>query len=158
VKESTTLREGDVFCWHYKNDEEYRKQHQQSGTAYWCLDNKCVVVDGELQDTYWSGPKETQFRSNDRILDIDKVDLEFICNVNDVEVIEKWQTEDYDKVYNLSYQKGCYKLFAIDKDAKPSNKALIAKWERKLEEAESDKRSAEFNIKWAKEELEKLKS
>ena len=79
-------------------------------------------------------------------IDLNKVDLEFVCNLNDIRFIYKWQTEDYDKVYDLSRQKRCYPCFAIDKGAEVSNKALLVKYQHHLQKAESNKRSAEWDI------------
>lgn len=141
----TELKEGDVYKWYYKNDAEYRRNN--SSTAYWCMDNRCVVKNGELVDTYWEGVNSLlRTSSNSTILDPEKVDLEFICNLNDIEFIKEYQIEDYDKIYNLSHQKGCYKVFAIDKDAEVSNKALRTKYSKLLEQAEYQKRSAEYDI------------
>lgn len=140
------LKDGDVYKWYYKDDLEYRRKCS-GGTAYWCMDNRCVVINGDLVDTYWDGvynPLRTS--SNSTILDPKKVDLEFICNLNDIEFIKEYQIEDYDKVYNLSHQKGCYKVFAIDKGAQVSNKALRTKYSKLLEQAEYQKRSAEYDI------------
>ena len=137
------LKEGDVYKWYYKDDLEYRRKCS-GGTAYWCMDNKCIVRSGELVDTYWDGVKRASSSSN--ILDPEKVNLEFICNLSDIEFIKEYQIEDYDKVYNLSHQKGCYKVFAIDRDAQISNKALRAKYSKLLEQAEYQKRSAEWDI------------
>lgn len=139
------MREGDIYKWYYKNDSEYRAKCG-GGTAYWCMDNCCVVKSGELVDTYWAGVHPDRFSSNSTILDPEKVDLEFICNLNDIEFIKEYQIEDYDKVYNLSHQKGCYKVFAIDKGAQVSKKALRAKYHKLLVEAEYQKRSAEWDI------------
>jgi len=139
------LKEGDVYKWYYKDDLEYRRKCS-GGTAYWCMDNKCIVRSGELVDTYWDGVDLSRLSSNSKFLNPDKVDLEFICNVSDVDFIQKWELEDYDKVYNLSHQKGCYPCYAVDKGVGTSNKALLVKYKRGLEEAESNKRSAEWDI------------
>jgi len=45
------MREGDVYRWYYKNDEAYRQANPS--TAYWCMDNQCIAIDGQLVDTYW---------------------------------------------------------------------------------------------------------
>jgi hypothetical protein len=150
----TDLKEGNVYKWYYKNDAEYRRNN--SSTAYWCMDNRCIVRNGELVDTYWSGVDSEYPSSNSHYLDADKVDLEFICNVNDVEFIKKYEIEDYDKVYNLSYQKGCYPCYAIDKGAQVSNKALRTKYQGLLDKAHSDKRSAEYNIEYYSKLIEEL--
>jgi hypothetical protein len=148
------MKEGDVYKWYYKNDAEYRRNN--SSTAYWCMDNRCIVRNGELVDTYWDGVSSTRLSSNSSYLNPEKVDLEFICNVNDVEFIKKYEIEDYDKVYNLSYQKGCYPCFAIDKGAQVSNKALRIKYQGLLDKAHSDKRSAEYNIEYYSKLIEEL--
>lgn len=143
--ENIILKEGDIFKWFYKNDLEYRRNNQN--TAYWCMDNQCVVRDGVLIDTYWLGVDlSASISSNAFQLDISKIDLEFVCNLYCTKFIKEYEIEDYDRVYNLSYQKGCYKVFAIDKDAQVSKKALRAKYVRKLEEAEYHKQCAERDI------------
>lgn len=139
------MREGDIYKWYYKNDSEYRAKCG-GGTDYWCMDNQCVVVNGELVDTYWDGVRLDRLSSGSAILDPEKVDLEFVCNLNDIEFIKGYQIEDYDKVYNLSHQKGYCKVFAIDKGSQVSNKALRAKYSKLLEQAEYQKRSAEWDI------------
>lgn len=148
MKEGISIREGDVYRWYYKNDTEYRASCG-GGTAYWCMDNQCYATErsGEiyLLDTYWIDYGQEYIGNEVTYVDPEKVDLEFVCNLHDVEFI-KYGMEDYDKVYNLSRQKGCYKAFAVDKDATVSNKALHAKYQRELEKAESDKRCAEWDI------------
>lgn len=89
MKEGVSLREGDIYKWYFKNDAEYRGKCG-GGTAYWCMDNRCVVKNGELVDTYWEGVyNPLQTSSNSKILDPEKVDLEFVCNLNDIEFIKK---------------------------------------------------------------------
>lgn len=157
-----TIKEGDVFRWHYKNDAEYREQNRT--TAYWCLDNQCVAVNRDdciyLVDTYWCGLEPRLIGQNDTVLDPEKVDLEFICNTNDVIGLHSWEVEDYDVVYNLSYQKGCYKEYATDAEAYkrgPSKTAVLKKLEGQLYKAYIDKHSAELSIEWVTKQIEELK-
>ena len=77
------MKQGDVYHWYFKNDNEYRAKNQS--TAYWCMDNKCFVTeDGELVDTYWTGVDATHISSSSSYLNSNRVELEFICNLNDV--------------------------------------------------------------------------
>lgn len=156
MREGISLREGDVYRWYYKNDVEYRQK--SPSTAYWCMDNQAVVHNGNLIDTYWLYMDKEQIieSSSCHHLDIDKIDIEFVCNLNDVRFIDKWQVEDFDKVYNLSRQKRCYPLYAVDKDAEVSNKALRTKYENMLYQAYQDKSSAEYNIEYYSKLLEEL--
>lgn len=160
------IKEGDVFRWFYKNDSEYRAKHSGSGTAYWCMDNQAVAFNYNdklvLVDTYWDGPDYNLIRVSDntKFLDIDRVDLEFICNINDLQGLQSWGIEDYDEVYNLSYQKGSYKVFATDLEAYrkgPSKSAVLKKLETQLQRANGDLRSAQWSIERIEKEIEGLK-
>ncbi len=151
------MKDGDVYLWQFKNDLDYRKSCG-GGTAYWCLDQQAVVVDGELMDTYWVywDKEGVKCGSTNSVVNPEKADLQFVCNINEIEYISKWQIEDYDKVYDLSYQKNCYPLYAIDKGAKPSKKALIKKNQKLLEEAKYRLNSAMWDIARYENELREL--
>lgn len=148
------MKESDVYRWYYKNDLEYRQKN--FSTAYWCCDNQCVVIDGELRDTYWGGVNKSFVGYDDKVISVEDVDLEFVCNLNDIRFISEYEKEDYDCVFDLSHQKGSYKVYAVDKDAQISNKALLVKWQSKLEKAQYEKKSAEWDIERANEEISKL--
>lgn len=150
------IKDGDVFRWYYKDDTAYRAR-SPNGTAYWCLDNQCVFKDGELYDTYWNLWPE-RFSDSTKFIDMEKVDLEFVCNLFDIDYISKWQIEDYDNVYNLSSQKGCHSCYAIDKGVQPSNKALLVKYKKNLESALYDKSSAERRIESLIKDIAKLEA
>lgn len=156
------IKEGDVFRWYYKDDAEYRSKYP-NGTAYWCMDNQCVAISRDdclyLVDTYWCGLEPRLIGQNDTVVDPEKVDLEFICNTNDVIGLHSWEVEDYDVVYNLSWQKGCHKEFATDEEAYkkgPSKKAVLKKLERQLQRAHEDLRSAEWTITRINEQIGEL--
>lgn len=152
------MKEGDIYKWYFKNDSEYRAKCG-GGTAYWCMGNRCVVKNGELVDTYWDGVNILlQNYSNFNILDPEKVDLEFICNLHDIEFIKEYQIEDYDKVYNLSHQKGCYKVFAIDKGAQVSNESLKKKYINEYSKVLYEKEYAERRLSWLDGELSRLEA
>lgn len=157
------IKDGDVFNWSWKECKS------NGSDAYWCMDGQCVAreVKGEilLFDTYWFNQwsnKDVLFcydgfdRNNSKLLNPDRVNLEFVCNANEVRQIDKGYSQDYDKVYNLSYQKNCYPYYAVDKDAQPSNKAIIAKYERKIQKAQEAKRSAEWDIEYYSRLIQEL--
>lgn len=156
LREGISLREGDIYKWYYKNDAEYRQK--SPSTAYWCMDNMAVVHNGNLIDTYWLYMDKERIveSSSCHYVGVDKVDLGFVCNLNDVRFIDKWQIDDYDKVYDLSRQKRCYPLYAVDKDAQVSDKALRTKYEKLLYDAYSEKRSAEYIIEYYSKLIEEL--
>lgn len=152
------LREGDVYAWYYKNDLEYRQR--SPSTAYWCMDNLAVVHNGNLIDTYWLYmDKELIVESSScHYVDVDKADLGFVCNLNDVKFISKLQIDDYDKVYDISRQKHCYPLYAVDKDAEVSNEALKKKYLNEYMDRLSEKECAERRLAWLDGELSRLES
>ena len=151
------MKEGDVYLWQFKNDLEYRKICV-NGTAYWCMDQQAIVINGELIDTYWVlwDKYGVKCGSSNSVVNPNVVDLQFVCNIKDIEYISKWQVEDYDKVYDLSYQRNCRHLYAIDKGAKPSKSALIKKNQKLLEEAKYRLKSAMWDIERYEQELKNL--
>lgn len=149
------MKNGDVYRWYYKNDEEYRKQHSGSGTAYWCMDNQCVVVDGKLYDTYWCYNLET-FSSNCKVLDVDRMDLEFVCNLNDIKFIHKSEADEYDIVYNLSYMKSCHERYAVRKEATKSNEAIKRKILKKILDNKDEIAYLQREIERQEKQLEEL--
>lgn len=151
------MKNGDVFRWYFKNDTEYRKKHSGSGTAYWCLDNQCVYREGVgLVDTYWGSLTDQHLSSQATILDEEKIDLKFVCNLNDVEFIHKSVADEYDKVYNLSRQKGSYKVYAVDRGVGKSKKAILAKKERELANVKSEIEHLQRKIITLTEEVKEL--
>ena len=156
------IREGNVYRWYYKDDQEYREQNRT--TAYWCMDNQCVAINRDdciyLVDTYWCGLEPRLISQNDTVVDPDKVDLEFICNTNDVIGLHSWEVEDYDVVYNLSWQKGCHKEYATDAEAYkkgPSKNAVLKKLKKQLQRAHEDLRSAQWSIERINKEIGEMK-
>ena len=142
-----SIKVGDVFFWSYKDSVEFSPYTDR----YWCKDRIAVAVDDgselpDLVDIYWGGVFKTYVGSNDFLLDLEKVDIKFICNIKDIRVIQEYEVRDYDNVYNLSNQKGCCRMFAVDKHAKVSNSAILKKYKEDLAEFEYKKSYAESQI------------
>ena len=150
------MKNGDVFRWKFKDHEDYLKRNPS--TAYWCMDQQCVYWEGiGLVDTYWSGLSGQYLSSYARYVTEEEVDLEFVCNLDDVEVIHKSVVDEYDKVYNLSHQKGCYSYFAVDKGVGKSKKAILEKKRSEIRQAEDEIRYLQNKVKWLTEEIEELR-
>lgn len=151
------MKNGDVFRWYFKNDAEYRAKHANSGTAYWCLDNQCVYWEGiGLVDTYSSGLTGQYLSSNATILEEEKIDIEFVCNLDDVEFIHKSEADEYDKVYNLSHHHSYRPHFAVDKGVGKSKKAILVKKERELADVKSEIEYLQRKVVWLTEEIATL--
>ncbi len=151
------MKDGDVFRWYFKNDVEYRKKHAGSGTAYWCMDNQCVYREGKgLIDTYWTGLGGKHSSDSSKYVTEEEADLEFVCNLNEIEFICEQSKDEYAKVYNLSHQKGSYKVYAIDRGAEKSKVAILAKKERELADAKSELEYLQRKVVWLTEEIDEL--
>jgi len=151
------MKDGDVFRWYYKNDIEYRQKHAGSGTAYWCMDNQCVYREGKgLIDTYWSGLGGKYSSNCEKYVSEEEADLEFICNLNEVEVIREGSKDEYDKVYDLSHQKGSYKVYAVDRGVGKSKKATLAKKKQELAEVKRKLEYLQREVVWLAEEIKEL--
>lgn len=124
------MKDGDVFFWSHKGEDKYGNN---SGTAYWCMDQQCVYRNGKLMDTY----NYTPYRNEDQMFDYgglrseftkyvdpDKADLEYICNVDDLEPLGKYDDDrfDYepDVIFDMSYHSGYKKLVCKIKGSKKS--------------------------------------
>jgi len=151
------MKDGDVFRWYYKNDDDYRQRHSGSGTAYWCMDNQCIYREGKgLIDTYWTGLDGKYSSCCEKYVRLEEADLEFVCNLNDVEFIWEQSKDEYDKVYNLSHQKGSYKVYAVDRGVGKSKKAILAKKEQELANVKSELEYLQRKVIWLAEEVKEL--
>jgi hypothetical protein len=149
------MKNGDVFRWKFKDHAKYCER--AGSTAYWCMDQQCVYWEGIcLVDTYGSGLSGQYLSSHARYVTEEEADLEFVCNLDDVEVIHKSVVDEYDKVYNLSHQKGCYPYFAVDKGVGKSKKAILAKKEAEIQQAEDEIRYLQNRVKWLTEEIKEM--
>ena len=130
----------DVYTWKYKSEDEYIEKHKYSGTAYWCLDRQLVIDEnGDYRDTYKASIsdweiKEGCFKSCTLLNKEDIEVVDYVCNLNDVEFVDKWFKDDYDVVYDLSHHHYLKKLYAIPKGAKVSDKKILENKKKELSE------------------------
>lgn len=146
MNRSLDLREGDVFRFSYST--EYRAKLFMPDH---CFDGQLVALDYcesiILFDTYWllgSKPCGDAMRFTQEEA-LARGELTFVCNLNDVEVIDTWFAQYYDDadVFDLSYQHQCYPYFAIRKGAERSQSKIFRKIEEKMQE---ERRSIESAI------------
>jgi len=159
------IKDGDVFFWSWKHNDQLKIN---AGTQYWCMDQQCVaifegdklhLVDTYNYDQYKKGPlfaPQGFYGEFTKYLDISLIDLTFKCNTSEIKLIQEYDTQDYDVVYNLSYQKNCRKMYAVDKVAEKSKEAILEKLRGKLKDAEYKKKSAEWNIESLVKEIKEL--
>lgn len=159
------IKDGDYFSYSWKDGKG------PSTDPYWCRDGRCVACTNKeghiyLIDTYNYWPfKEGQLEKSvftrdgldqeySRFVDLDKFDLDFICNLNDYELVSSHNKDDYDGVIFVGYQ--CTKRWAKPKGAVPSKTAILIKLQSQLAQYESEKRSAEWGIERVQKEIKEV--
>lgn len=125
------FREGDVYRFSYS--EAARERWRTD--PYWCFDGQVVVRNGQLCDTYWSFGA----CGDARVVRPEDGTLTFVCNLNDVREVKEYECKHYAEsdCFNLSSQHGCYKRFAVRKDAPRSPERMLEEI-RKKEQAIRD--------------------
>lgn len=152
----------DVYTWEYKNEAEYLDKHKYSGTAYWCLDRQLVIDEnGDFRDTYKASISDWEIREDCfqscTLLNKDDIEIvDYVCNLNDVEFVDKWYKDQYDVVYDLSHHHYYKKLYAINKGAKVSNKKMLENKKKELEDKLSKVKHLMHTIEVLMENIEEL--
>lgn len=125
------LKERDVFRFSYSDAAIAR---MRSPNPYWCFDGQLIVRNGRLCDTYWAGHKLSA-GGDERVVRPEDGDLQFICNLDDVQEIHESECRYYDSadIINLSHQHGCYRFFAIRKGTPKSQRAMLDWLDKKAE-------------------------
>lgn len=149
------IKDGDYFSYSWK------AALGPSSDSYWCRDRRCVARtdrhgDIVLIDTFNYWPfKDRQEDTNiftyeglsreySKYVDLERFDVEFICNLNDYEFVHEYAKDDYEGVVFVGYQ--CTKKWAKPKGSEISNSALRQKYLKQYQEALYDKKNAEDRI------------
>lgn len=142
------IKDGDYFQYSWKSGLG------PSTDPYWCRDRRCVARtdnhgDIVLIDTYnyWpfndKGKEDTDIFTHDglareysKYIDVERFDLEFICNLNDYEFVHEYAKDDYEGVVFVGYQ--CTKKWAKIKGSEVSQTAILRKLIKERDELTSD--------------------
>lgn len=92
----TQPKVGDIFRWSW-NDKTLKKYKHKidAGTLYWCLSKICIFKeDGRYYDTYWSSITN-QNRIFTKKEAEEKLELEYIANINDLVEIDERERAYY---------------------------------------------------------------
>lgn len=147
------INELDYFIFRY-NEKEIEKRFE----PYHCFDGKMTVrkVGDEwyLVDGYWSGDNVRKTIKQA----LDEGSLKFICNLNDVEKIDKYKLDYYidEDIVNLTSQKGYNGHYSIFKDAERNKEKMIKILKHKISNAEHNIQSSNREIVVAEEKIEEI--
>lgn len=160
------IKDGDYFSYSWKSGLG------PSTDPYWYRDRKCVARtdntgDIVLIDTYnyWpfndKGKEDTNIftheglaREYSKYIDVNRFDLEFICNLNDYEFIHEYAKDDYEGVVFVGYQ--CTKKWAVPKGSEASRAAVLKKYVEEYNELLSQKKYIESRLLSLSDKIEEL--
>jgi hypothetical protein len=156
----TDWREGDVFFWRYQNETgDYTQK-------YWCCARKAIVRGDFLGDIYWSyiDGHTVSFHSGSRWwsrADAEKLlTLDFKGNLDEFDVIADYDRSMYDDadILDLRHSNSSKKQVYLRKGAKRSQAAMLAEVNYKIEKAESEIRSANWQLERLSKEKAKIEA
>ncbi len=142
----------DIYYWSYKNIQK------QNSNDYWCTTQIGVIINDKLIDIYWGWPPDREF-SDGRKWTLDRaqkeLDLEFIANLNDLELLTD-NANWYDDVIDLTHRNTSQNLKFIRKGQKRSYTAQTNDIQNQISELEYDIEYKTIQIKSLQNDLQKL--
>jgi hypothetical protein len=152
------IKLNDVYSFSY-NDAWCKKIFDPN----WCFDGQLIVTRGfagnlYLKDTYWGSSGDNKCFTLEEALE--RGELKFICNLDDVEQINAYALDYYDDedLFDLSRQHGCYKLYYKRKGSKRSANKMERVLKDKICNMEGEIKARQSDLKWYKEKLNELKN
>lgn len=150
------LKKGDLFRWSYNSSEyEKRKDERNSGTLYWCM-SRIFRFDGEkFIDTYWGYGDNRSWTPEKAEKELDLI---YLANEEDLEKTSYPEYYNGEDVVNLNHANNSKGNIYVKKSAERSKKAMFESARRKLERAESDKRTAEREVELYAKKLREIQA
>lgn len=145
----------DIYRWYYKKSIV----PGITATSYWCASQIGVVIHDKLIDTYWGWPPERD-STDGRKWTLDqaqeKLDLEFIANLNDLEVLTDIP-DYYDNVIDLTHRNTLQNLRFIRKGQQRSEQAMIKFYDQQIIELQHDIEYKTYELLSVQNRVENLK-
>lgn len=138
-------RDNDVFRWHWK--EGCKPMIGQYA-------HLAVFHNGHLRDTYWlDWPHAVP-------VDLEKVNLFLLGNIDDCEVIQRWDRSYYDpdEIIDMNHWNNSNGPIYLKKGAARSQKWMLARAEEKFADAQRAKESAERDVARLQDVLKQIRA
>ena len=151
------MKDNDIYKWSWKDEHLPSKNY---GDAYWCCARLAKVIKGDLMDLFWSMGESSQSRK----LDINKVDLMYLGNLDDYQEVRTtdefkyYNQEDTLNILHANHSGNWGKCFFIKKDAVKSKDKIRQELVKRLEDLEYQARSVQRDIARTNEKLTELDS
>lgn len=157
---TTEWRVNDVFLWRYQDASG------DQTLKYWCCARKAIVRGGVLGDIYWAyiDGHKVSFNGDGRWWTPgeakDRLTLEFKGNLDQFDVIADYNRSMYDDadILDLRHANSSQKQVYLRKGARRSQAAMLAHVNYKIEKAESEIRSANWQIERLSKEKAKIEA
>ena len=151
------MEENDIYEWSWKDEHFPSKNY---GDAYWCCARLAKVINGDLMDLFWSMGESSQSRK----LDINKVDLMYLGNLDDYQEVRTtdefryYKQEDTLNISHTNHSGNFGKCFFIKKDAVKSKDKIKQELVKRLEDLEYQSQSIQRDIVRTNQKLTELDS
>lgn len=138
-------RENDICHWHWK---------EGNAPITGCYAHLAVFYKGGLRDTFWYDWKT---RSP---IDLDRIELTVLGNIDECRVIEKWSIPYYDPsdIIDMSHSNNSNAPIYLRKTASKSPAHMLDVANEKMRQAYSDIVRAERHIKELEATIAKIKT
>ena len=149
-------KEGDLFWWSYTVSEyEKRKDSVNAGTLYWCVSRIFRFNGTNFVDTYWHGSDNKTWTPEQAEK---QLDLIFLANENNLEKTQTPEYYDNSDIVNLNHPNSSKGNIYVKKAASRSKKAMSEYANKKLEDANYDKRRAEREVELYANKLQEIEN
>jgi hypothetical protein len=132
-----TLKDNDVFLWRWKEGK---------APIVGCYAHLAVVVCGVLRDTYWHDYAHSSY------IYPENVDLTFLGNIDDCDVIRAWDVHYYDPadIIDMNHRNNSRAAIYLKRGAVKSQRRMLEWAELNLSNAQSLMNSATRDVeRWS---------
>lgn len=138
-------RHNDVYRWRWKDGCK---------PIIGCYAHLAVFHNGKLRDTYWYDWSVAS------VIDLDRVDITLLGNIDDCEVIRHWDLPYYDPtdIIDMNHLNNSKAPIYLKKGAARSQEWMLARAEEKFAKAQRDKESAEREITKLHEVIKQIRA
>ena len=151
--EDIQMRDGDIYSWSWTEDYEKELRDRCPSTVYWCKSRIARCIGDQVVDTYWSAGG-----GHGKWLDLERVTLKLLCNVNDMRVILPSEIVYYDPndVVDTRHSNDSMAPVYLRKNAVRSEPHVRQEIDRRLGEVDRDMAHLRRKREWLLGEVYKI--
>lgn len=156
MRQTNQMKHLDIYRWSYKEPVS----RDIIAPSYWCTTQIGVVIGDKFIDTYWGWPPDREYVEGrkwhlDKIED--KLDLEFIANLDDLELLTD-VPEWYENVIDLTHSNTHQNLKFVRKGQQRSIKMRLEDLQRQMSTVQSEIEYKTLRLKSLQRDIQELMS